>query len=443
MLRAPSAMVSRFGTIPHGAFHTPCEPRLSPPCRQTLPLYWVTGSNGDDDSLSGLLLMVEEKDNVPQPQSGVEPVANVRSVYAGELHPGLAVSTFRNIDQLFPSSVAVRGETSAPLEINKISLGGIHFASNASMYGLQDYLSLNRVAGLLVLKNSRIAAEEYYFGNSAQTRWMSMSVAKSISSTLVGAAMQDGCIGTIDDLLTRYLPELKGSGYEHVSIKHLLQMTSGVRWDDTPTNPDSERRKMLDLQIAQKPGAIMRFMASLPSVAQPGTRWNYSTGETHVVGALLRAATGRSVAQYLSEKIWSRSGMEADATWWLDSPEGLEVAGSGISATLRDYGRFGLFIMNDGVIGGEHVLPENWVMESGSPREIGGQRVEYGFMWWPVPEGSRNVGAFSARGLFGQYIYINPRERVVIVVWSARSMPLGSEVVADNDFFNAVVEALK
>jgi CubicO group peptidase (beta-lactamase class C family) len=327
--------------------------------------------------------------------------------------------------------------------VQKISLAGIHFESNGSMYGLQDYLSLNRIAGLLVLKDHKIAAEEYYFGNSAQTRWMSMSVAKSISSTLVGAAIQDGFIGSIDDRLTRYLPELKGSGYDQVSVKHLLQMTSGVRWDDTPTNPDSERRKMLDLQIAQEPGAIMRFMASLPSVAPPGTLWNYSTGETHVVGALLRAATGRSVAQYLSEKIWSRIGMEADATWWLDSPEGLEVAGSGISATLRDYGRFGLFIMNGGMIDGDHVLPENWVVEAGSPREIGGLWVEYGFMWWPVPEGSKNVGAFSARGLFGQYIYINPRERVVIVVWSARSMPLGSEVVADNDFFNAVVEALK
>jgi len=387
--------------------------------------------------------MVEEKKDVPQPESGLEPVANVRSVYAGDLHPGLAISTFRNIDQLFPSSIVARGKSSRMLEVRKIALGGIRFESNGSMYGLRDYLSLNRIAGLLVLKNERIAAEEYYFGNSPQTRWMSMSVAKSISSTLVGAAIQDGLIGSIDDPLIRYLPELKGSGYNEVSVKHLLQMTSGVRWDDTPTNPDSERRKMLELQIAQEPGAIMRFMASLPSVAQPGTVWNYSTGETHVVGALLHAATGRSVAQYLSEKIWSRIGMEADATWWLDSPQGLEIAGSGISATLRDYGRFGLFILNDGVIDGEHVLPEHWVMEAGSPREIGGQRIDYGFMWWPVPEGSRNVGAFSARGLFGQYIYINPRERVVIVVWSARSMPLDSEVVADNDFFNAVVEALK
>jgi len=285
--------------------------------------------------------------------------------------------------------------------------------------------------------------EDYFLGNTDQTRWMSMSVAKSVSSTLVGAAIQDDLIGSVEDSLIAYLPELRGSGYESVSIRHLLQMTSGVKWDDSPTNPESERRKMLELQIAQQPDAIMRYMASLPSIAPPGTVWNYSTGETHVVGALVRAATGRSVAQYLSEKIWSRIGTEADATWWLDAPAGLEVAGSGMSATLRDYARFGLFIMNDGIINGERVLPENWVQESGSPRLINGKSLDYGYMWWPVPNGNEQIGAFSARGLFGQYIYINPSEQVVIVVWSARSMPLHSEIVADNDFFNATVKALK
>jgi len=390
--------------------------------------------------------MVENGKQAPEvsdQDTGMEPVANVRSVYAGEVQHRLAISTFRNIDRLFPSSIVECSETPIPLQANPVSLEDLRFRSRGSSFGLHDYLSLNRVAGLIVLKDGKVAFEDYYFGNNDQTRWMSMSVAKSVSSTLVGAAIQDGLIGGVNDLLTGYLPELKGSGYDQVSVKHLLQMTSGVRWDDSPTNPESERRKMLELQIAQQPGAIMKYMASLPSIAKPGTAWNYSTGETHVVGALLRAATGRSVADYLSEKIWSRIGTEADATWWLDAPAGLEVAGSGISATLRDYARFGQFILNDGVIGGERVLPEHWVAESGSPREIGGQPVDYGFMWWPVPMGSEHVGAFSARGLFGQYIYINPLERVVIVVWSARSKPLDAEVVEDDDFFNAVVEALK
>jgi len=373
----------------------------------------------------------------------VNSLANIRDVYAGGLQPELAVNTFRNMDQMFPSSIVACSPAPEPLRVQLRSLQNLHITSNNSSYSLEDYLTLNRVTGLLVLKDSLIAVEDYFLGNTDQTRWMSMSVAKSVSSTLVGAAIQDDLIGSVEDSLIAYLPELRGSGYESVSIRHLLQMTSGVKWDDSPTNPESERRKMLELQIAQQPDAIMRYMASLPSIAPPGTVWNYSTGETHVVGALVRAATGRSVAQYLSEKIWSRIGTEADATWWLDAPAGLEVAGSGMSATLRDYARFGLFIMNDGIINGERVLPENWVQESGSPRLINGKSLDYGYMWWPVPNGNEQIGAFSARGLFGQYIYINPSEQVVIVVWSARSMPLHSEIVADNDFFNATVKALK
>lgn len=270
-----------------------------------------------------------------------------------------------------------------------------------------------------------------------------MSMAKSIATTLVGAAIQDGSIGSVDDPLTRYLPQLKGGGYDSVSIRHLLQMTSGVRWDDTHTDPTSERRIMLDMQIAQQSGAILNFLSRQPRVAGPGTIWNYSTGETHVVGALIHAAVGRWCADYLSEKIWQPFGMESDASWWLEAPHGLEVAGSGINATLRDYARFGQFMLNDGVIGGTRVLPQGWVQEATQPRQVAGQQLNYGYMWWPVAarNGSFADGAYSARGIFGQYIYINPARQLVVVVLSARAKPKGSEVIADNDFFNSVVEA--
>jgi hypothetical protein len=137
--------------------------------------------------------------------------------------------------------------------------------------------------------------------------------------------------------------------------------------------------------------------------------------------------------------------MEAEATWWLESPDGLEIAGSGISATLRDYGRFGLFMMTDGVVNGRRVLPEGWVREATASRTVGGEPLDYGYMWWPVAgaDGSFAQRAFSARGIFGQYIYVNPEEQVVIAVWSARSKPKGAEAILDNDFFNAAVEALR
>ena len=252
-------------------------------------------------------------------------------------------------------------------------------------------------------------------------------------------------IGSSTLPINQYLPELAGSGYDGVSIRHILQMTSGVRWDDTHTDPASERRQMLELQIAQKPGAIMKYVAGLPRIAEPGTVWNYSTGETHIVGALVHAATRRWVSDYLSEKIWSKCGMESDATWWLEAPQGLEVAGSGISATLRDYARFGVFMMNDGRIDGRRVLAPGWAKDSGASREIDGKRVDYGYMWWAVPaaDGSLADGAYSARGIFGQFIYINPREQVVIAVISARAKPKNAEVILDNDFFNAAADFLR
>ena len=150
------------------------------------------------------------------------------------------------------------------------------------------------------------------------------------------------------------------------------------------------------------------------------------------------------LARYLSEKIWSRLGMEAQANWWLDSPDGVEIGGSGISATLRVYGRFGMFIMNDGVIDGQQVLPAGWVAEAGSPKVLNtGTPVSYGYLWW-IPGGpSATDGAFYANGIMGQQIYIHRKEKVVIVVWGAQTDPRGAGTFAPGPFFDAVVVALK
>jgi CubicO group peptidase (beta-lactamase class C family) len=369
---------------------------------------------------------------------------DARNAYAGKLRPDRQLRMFRDDSWVFSTRLVKRGSQVHPLPRAKREIEDLAIHANSTRYDLVDYISRNRIAGLLVLHRGEIHLEHYEFGNDARTRWISMSMAKSIATTLVGAAIQDRLIRSVDDPLTRYLPQLKNGGYDGVSIRHLLQMTSGVRWDDTHTDPKSERRVMLDLQIAQQPGTILNFLSGQPRIAEPGTIWNYSTGETHVVGALIRAAVGRWCADYLSEKLWAPLGMEHDATWWLESPQGLEVAGSGMNASLRDYARFGQFMLNDGVIGSTRVLPEGWVREATQPREIAGKRLDYGYMWWPVAarDGSFADGAFSARGIFGQYIYINPTRQLVIVVLSARAKPKGSEVIADNDFFNSVVAAL-
>jgi len=368
----------------------------------------------------------------------------VHDIYAGRQFPDQQVETFRHIDKLFPTRAVSRGESVAPLNFSDTEFPELQIRSRGQTFDLYDYLSRNRVTGLLVLKDGEIRLEKYLLGNAQSTRWASMSVAKSISSTLVGAAIHEGLIGGLEDFLIDYLPQLRGSAYDGVTIRQLLQMSSGAQWNESPTDAASDHRKILDLQLARQPGAILRYMAGLTRVAEPGIRWNYSSGEPLVLGALLRAATALPLADYLSERIWSKMGAEADARWWLESPDGLEVAGGGICATLRDYGRFGLFIMNDGVIGGERILPEGWMAEAGSPRVLGGKHINYGFMWWPLPATThpRNRGAFAARGLFGQYLMVHPQEKVVAVVWSARSKPVGAEAIADNDFFSALVEAL-
>jgi CubicO group peptidase (beta-lactamase class C family) len=362
--------------------------------------------------------------NLDQYPHAAEPIGTVREVYDGVLTPEMAVNTFRNIDLLFPTRTVRHGLAPMPLPSASTPLKTLSFRVGDKRYDLDDYLELNRVAGLLVLKDGRIKLEKYRFGNSERTRWMSMSVAKSITSTLVGAALKQGYIATVRDV---------------------LMMSSGVRWDETYTDPRSDRRRLLEAQISQVPGSAMAVMTSLPRAAAPGTVNNYNTGETQVVGEIVRSAVGRPLATYLSERIWSRFGMEADAKWWLDSPDGHEIGGSGFSATLRDYGRFGLFLLNGGIAGGEAILPDWWTREATSPKVLrGGRPLNYGYLWWTgTTPASQRDSAYAAEGIFGQSIYVNPAAHVVIVVWSAQQKPTGSAVIDDWAFFDAVADALR
>jgi CubicO group peptidase (beta-lactamase class C family) len=198
-----------------------------------------------------------------------ERIGTVQQVYDGALLPDVQANTFRNIDRLFSTRTIHKGKTVYPLPKSDVQLKNFSFASNGKNYDLYDYVSINRVSGLLVIKNGKIAFEDYELGNSDQTRWMSMSVVKSITATLVGIAIQDGFIKSIDDPVTRYLPELKGSAYDGVSVRNLLQMASGVQWNETYTDPASDRRKMLEVQNAQTPGAVLKLMAQLPRAAAP------------------------------------------------------------------------------------------------------------------------------------------------------------------------------
>jgi CubicO group peptidase (beta-lactamase class C family) len=362
-----------------------------------------------------------------------EPIGTVREVYDGRLYPDIQVNTFRNIDRLFPTRSVPRGGNILELPEKPSSMDDFIFESNGKTYDLYDVLSLNRVSGLLIIKDGEVRFEKYLLGNDRDTRWMSMSVVKSMTAMLIGAAIHDGDIASIDDPIVKYLPRFKDSAYDGVTVKHLLQMSSGVAWNETYTDPDSDRRRMLEAQIGQQPGAILDLMAALPRAAKPGTRWNYSTGETQVAGALVRAATGKPVADYLSEKIWSTVGMQTDANWWLESPGGLEVGGSGLSATLRDYARFGLFMLNDGVANGTRILPEGWMAAASTPQVVGGKQTEYGYMLWPL-----HGKSYAAIGIFGQFVFVDPERELVVAMWSAQSKPTDRHGVDEYDFLEAL-----
>jgi CubicO group peptidase (beta-lactamase class C family) len=377
------------------------------------------------------------------PMPGQETVG-ARQMFDGAMRPDEAVRTLANSDKLFPTREIKHGLTVRALPASKKPLRNVRFEAHGKRYDLYDYLALNRIAGLLVLKNGEIALEDYELGAGLQTHWASFSMGKSVSSTLVGAALADGSIKSLDDPVTRYVPALKNGAYERVTVRNVIQMASGVKWDETYTDPKSDRRKLLDVQLQFKPGAILSFMSALSRAGVPGTIWNYNTGETFVVGAVVEGATHQPLATYLTDKIWSRWAMENDARWWLESPNGIGWGGGGISATLRDFGRFALFVLADGVINGQRTVPVGWFDEAGSPKQIGGEMVDYGYLWWPLPKGDPVLqGSFEAIGIFGQHMYINRRAKLAIVVLSARPKPTGSDVVEDSAFFAAVTKALE
>ena len=346
------------------------------------------------------------------------------------LTPENQAATFRHIDRLYATRRFARGSTVRALPAHPVSLDGLRFAAAAGSTSIDEHMARHRSSGLLVLKDGRIALERYAMGNTASSLWTSFSVAKSLTSTLIGLALQDGRIGSLDDAVDAFVPALRGSAYEGCSIRSLLRMTSGVAWNEDYTSASSDIARLRAVFTSGQPGAMLELMRTRPRAAPVGSVWNYSTGETYVLGAVLAAATGGTLADALSRGIWGPAGMEADGYWLLDAPGGLEMGGSNFSATLRDHGRLGLFVLEGGTAGSP--LPAGWSALAGRPDNAvtgygqllpgGGYPLGYGYQWWSFPSGGTfapHAGAFVAQGIFGQFLYVNPAQRVVAVVWSA------------------------
>ncbi|MFH0756322.1 MAG: serine hydrolase [Bacteroidota bacterium] len=278
---------------------------------------------------------------------------------------------------------------------------------------LEDFLTEQKVAGLLILQDGKIRLERYARGHSESGLWSSLSVAKSVTSTLAGVAIKDGYIKSVDDCVTDYIPGLEGSAYEKVTIRHLLTMTTGVRWNENYTDPNADIARFSTDSIEPGMNATVSYMRRLPAEAEPGKKWVYSTGETHLLGVLVSSATHQTLSHYLSSKIWIPYGMEQKATWTLDRT-GHEMAGCCLQMTLRDFARFGQFVLEDGRINGESIVPGDW-FETATHAQVplwpGGG---YGFGWWIF-----NGNTFQALGIHGQMIHIDPARQLVIAVNSA------------------------
>ncbi len=328
---------------------------------------------------------------------------------------------FAHMDHYFPVHAVRRGGATRAL-LHDVPLG-------SGM--ITTYMHNEHLAGVLVLEDGRIRAEQYALGLTPTGRWTSFSVTKAITDILAGAALYMGTVHSLDDDVVRYLPEMRGSAYDGVTVRQLMTMTSGVRWNESYTTPDADNVRLYSTATAPGLDPVTEYMHRLPRAVPPGTRWLYSTGETDLLGVLLRRATGQTLAQQLSHAVWQRAGMDRDATWIATATgiDGEEFGGSGISATLRDYGRFGLWVLE----GGHGAVPRGWLAQATRPQVQAGN-VSYGYGWWPQPDGS-----FAALGIFGQSILIDPKRQLVIVTLGNSTEPTSpAQAAARNAFWTGI-----
>jgi CubicO group peptidase (beta-lactamase class C family) len=339
-------------------------------------------------------------------------------------------SAFRAMEKLVKVNEVGKGETVYPLPQG---------AAIKLPLDIDAYMKVQRNAGLIILQDGKIRFEKYALDYSKDGRWTSFSVAKSLTSTMVGAAVRDGYIKSLDDKVTAYIPDLKGSAYDDVTVKQLLTMTSGVKWNEDYTDPKSDVA-LFNLHKAE-PGVdvTVSYMRKLPREAPAGEKWVYKTGETNLIGVLVSSATKKTLSAYLSEKVWKPFGMEQDGAWMLGSTNH-EISGCCLSASLRDYARFGQFILGGGMAGGKPVLPDDWIAAATTKQaDIAVPGRGYGYQWWTNDDGS-----FAAQGIFGQGIFIDPKRKLVIASngnWPTATDPEGVGK-AREAFYKAVQDAV-
>lgn len=371
---------------------------------------------------------------------------------------------FRNDYRNYAGDVFHHGNATPLLSAEK-PLTDARYQVNGKTYNLQDYLKRQNVSGMLVLKDGKIAWKYLGEGNTDTTFWTSRSVGKSVVSTLVGVALKEGKIRSLDDLVTQYEPDLKGTAWDGVTLKQLITHTSGVAWNEDYTNPASDFAQLTECEA--KPGTydcVRKLVSGLKREHPAGQHWSYSSGGAWLLGDVLERATGMTLAAYLEKSIWQPYGMASDGVWHAYRKGQHDVGAHGFNATLEDWGRFGEFILHNGTLpNGKQLLPDNWVKDASRWTQADGSVSDahptglYGYQWWNnevpvtatkvVPAANKSLkGSLWALGIFGQMIMVNQAENLVIVQWSTwpQAEPsFSAQPLEASLMFSAIANALR
>ena len=347
--------------------------------------------------------------------TGEEQYQNLNRVY--EIFP---------TSKLSHSSKPLVFKKGAPLELPS------NFIFEDKVVKVDEYLSRTDTSALLILKDGKISYENYWLTGGKNVQWISMSVAKSFISALIGIAIDQGHIKSLEDKVTDYVPQLKNSAYDNVRIKDILQMSSGASWNEDYSDPNSDINR--SSKIFAIGGSLDEFSASLKKELKPGSYNRYNSTDTQVLGMLLREATRTSITKYMEEMLWHPMGAQDSGYWILDS-KNMEMAYAGFNATARDYAKLGELYRLGGKINGKQIIPRDWVKASVKPdaphlmpgdNPLSDFPLGYGYQWW-VPDLS---GDFSAIGVYNQFIYVSPKSNMVIVKLSANSIYGTSEALS-------------
>jgi CubicO group peptidase (beta-lactamase class C family) len=346
-------------------------------------------------------------------------LAFVGSLFAGEEQ----YQNFNRVYKFFPTTTLSPSSNPMVFQLGEPIDLPANFVYEGKMLSVDEYLSRTDTAALLIIQNGEIKYENYWLTGGRDVHWFSFSMAKSFISALIGIAIDQQYIKSIEDKITDYVPQLKNSAYDNVRIKDILQMSSGASWNEDYGDPNSDINR--SARIFAMGGSLDEFTSSLQKELEPGSFNRYNSTDTQALGMLLREATGISISEYMQKMLWAPMGAEKNGYWIIDS-DNMEMAYAGFMATARDYAKLGELYRLGGNINNKQIIPSDWVASSTKPdaphlmpgdNPLSDFPIGYGYQWW-IPDSS---GDFSAIGVYNQFVYVSPENNTVIVKLSANS----------------------